>query len=59
MLKAPPWHGVRRPNYNEDWEGFQQAEEAIRTRYQEAQAGYATLEDWMESEGARREALAK
>ena len=45
MLEAPRWHGVRRPNYNEDWDGFQQAEEAIRTAYQEAQAGYPTLED--------------
>ena len=48
MLEAPRWHGVRRPNYNEDWDGFRQADEAIRTAYQEAQAGYPTLEDRME-----------
>lgn len=59
MLEAPRWHGVRRPDYNEDWEGFQQAEEAIRTAYQKAQAGSPTLENWMESEGARREELGK
>ena len=53
MLEAPPWHGVRRPDYNEDWEGFQQAEEAIRNAYLDAQAGYPALDDGMESEGAR------
>ncbi len=53
MFRAPPWQGVRRPDYNEDWEGFQQAEEAIRRAYLDAQAGYPTLEDGMESEGTR------
>ena len=48
MLEAPPWRGVRPPNYNEALEGFLQAQEAIRTAYQEAQAGYPTLEDRME-----------
>ena len=53
MLEAPEWEESPPPDYDEDWEGFRQAEEAIRTAYQEAQAGYPTLEDWMERKGTR------
>ena len=53
MLEAPKWEEILPPDYDEDWDGFQQAEEAIRTAYLEAQAGYPTLEDWMERKGAR------
>ena len=54
MLEAPEWEEISPSDYDEDWEGFQQAEEAIRTAYQEAQAGYPTLEDWMERKDAER-----
>ncbi len=48
MLKPPSFRGVRTPNpLDSSWEGFQQAEKAIRTAYQEAQKGYPTLEAWM------------
>ena len=53
MLEAPEWEEIPPSDYDEDWEGFQQAEEAIRTAYLEARDGYPTLEDWMERKGAR------
>ena len=53
MLEAPEWDEIPPSVYDGDWEGFQQAQKAIRTAYLDAQAGYPTLEDWMESEGAR------
>ncbi len=54
MLEAPEWEEIPPPDHDEDWEGFQQAEEAIRKAYQDAQAGYPTLEDWIEGEDARK-----
>ena len=56
MLEAPEWEDVLPPDYDEDWEGFQQAEEAIRKAYLDAQAGYPTLEDLMEG-GSTRERI--
>ena len=53
MLEAPEWEEIPPSDYDEDWEGFQQAEEAIRTAYLEARDGYPTPEDWMERKGAR------
>ena len=53
MLEAPPWEEVPPPDYEPDWKGFQQGEDAIRKAYQEAQAGYPSLEDLMEGESAR------
>ena len=53
ILKAPNWEGVPASNYDEDWEGFQQAEDAIRKAYLDALNGYPTLEDLMEGESAR------
>ncbi len=46
MLEPPVWKVIRSTDpLNPGWEGFQQAEEAIRTAYQSAQIGYPTLED--------------
>ena len=53
MLEAPKWEGVPPSNFDEDWAGFQLAEDAIRQAYRDAQAGYPTLEDLMEGESAR------
>ena len=53
MLETPEWEGVPPSNYDEDWEGFQQAEDAVRKAYLDAQNGYPTLEDLMEGESAR------
>jgi len=53
MLEAPKWEGVPASDYDKDWEGFQQAQDAIRQAYQDAQAGYPTLEDLIEGESAR------
>jgi len=53
MLEAPKWQGVSASNYDKDWEGFLQAEDAIRQTYRDAQAGYSTLADLMEGESAR------
>ena len=53
MLDAPGWEEIPPADYDDDWAGFQQAEEAIRTAYLKALVGYPTLEDWMESEVAR------
>ena len=53
MLESPEWKGVPPSNYDEDWEGFQQAEDAVRAAYLDAQNGYPTLEDLMEGESAR------
>lgn len=53
MLEPPPWEDVPPPDYDEDWKIFQQAEDAIREAYLDAQAGYPTLEDLMEGESAR------
>ena len=52
MLEAPEWEAIEQSDYDEDWEGFQQAEDAIRKSYQDAQAGYPTLENLMESENS-------
>ena len=57
MLQAPSWRGVRKPDYDEDWEGFQQARDDIRTAYEHARDGYPTLEDRVEegnSQGAEK-----
>lgn len=48
MLKVPEWEEIPPSVYDEDWGGFQQAEEAIRKAYLDAQAGYPTLEDMMD-----------
>ena len=53
MLEPPAWEGTPQPDYDEDWEGFQEAENAIRRAYLDAQAGYPNLEDLMEGESAR------
>ncbi len=45
MLNAPEWEDVPPPDHDEDWEGFQQAEEAIRAVYKETLAGYPALQD--------------
>ena len=52
MLEAPEWEDIQPSDYGEDWDGFHQAEEAIRQAYLDAQAGYPTVEDWMEGEAA-------
>ena len=49
MLVSPEWDEIKQPEYDEDWEGFQQAETAVRQSYNDAQVGYPTLEDLMES----------
>ena len=53
MFETPEWEGVPASDYDEDWEGFQQAEDAVRKAYLDAQKGYPTLEDVMEGESAR------
>ena len=53
MLEPPAWEGTPKSDYDEDWEGFQEAENAIRKAYLDTQAGYPTLEDLMEGESAR------
>ena len=53
MLEAPEWEGISASDYDEDWEGFQQAEDEVRNEYLSAQKGYPTLEDLMEGESAR------
>ena len=53
MLEPPPWQDVPPPDYDEDWESFHQAEDAIRRAYQDAQSEYPTFEDLIESEGER------
>ena len=53
MLEAPEWEGISASDYDEDWEGFQQAEDEVRNEYLAAQKGYPTLEDLMEGESAR------
>ena len=53
MFEPPLWEGVPASDYDEDWEGFQQAEDAVRNAYLDAQKGYPTLEDLMEGESAR------
>ena len=56
VLEPPVWKGIRPHDpLDPGWPGFQQAEDAIRIAYQHAQAGYSTLEDWMET--AAREGL--
>ena len=57
MLEVPEWEEIPPSVYDEDWGGFQQAEEAIRKAYLDAQAGYPTLEDMME--GSVRERIQK
>ena len=50
MLEPPSFAGIRTPNpLDPGWEGFRQAENAIRTAYQEEQKRYPTLEAWMET----------
>ena len=53
MFEVPEWEGVPASDYDEDWEGFQQAEDAVRNAFLDAQKGYPTLEDLMEGESAR------
>ena len=53
MLEAPDWKEVPESNYDEDWEDFKQAQNAIRKAYREARARYPTLADLMEGESAR------
>ena len=53
MLEPPPWEGIPKSDYGDDWDGFHEAENAIREAYRETQAGYPTLEDLMEGESAR------
>lgn len=50
MLEAPVWEEIPPPVYDKDWDGFQQAEDAIRREYLNALEKYPTLENWMESE---------
>lgn len=45
MLEAPEWEDIPHPVYDEDWEGFRQAEEAVRMAYVDAQAEYPALDD--------------
>ena len=54
MLEAPEWNDIRPSDYDEDWDGFHQAEEAIRQAYLDARAGYPTLEDWIASKDGER-----
>lgn len=53
MLEPPVWEGIPQPDYDGDWDGFHEAENAIREEYRNTQAGYPTLEDLMEGESAR------
>ncbi len=53
MLEPPVWEGVPKSDYDDDWDGFHEAENAVREAYRKAQAGYPTLEDLMEGESAR------
>ena len=53
MLESPTWEGIPQSDYDEDWDGFREAEKAISEAYLDAQAGYPTLEDLMEGESAR------
>ena len=49
MLEPPSFTGIRTRNpLDPGWEGFPQAENAIRTAYQEEQKRYPTPEAWME-----------
>ncbi len=52
MLTPPEWDEVKRSVYDEDWEGFQQAEAAIRESYKNAQTRYQTLEELMENQSS-------
>ncbi|MDD9961000.1 MAG: DUF456 domain-containing protein [Gammaproteobacteria bacterium] len=54
ILEAPEWKGLPPPNHDNDWDGFQKAEDAVRSAYLRAQAGYPTLEDLLEGESARQ-----
>ena len=45
MLEAPEWVEIPAPVYDEDWEDFRQAEEAVRKAYVDAQAEYPALDD--------------
>ncbi len=47
MLETPPWQGIPAPEYDQDWEGFQRAEDRIRSIYIEVQKGYPTLDELM------------
>lgn len=53
MLEPPAWEGVPESDYDDDWDSFQEAENAVRKAYLDALAGYPTLEDLMEGESAR------
>ena len=51
--EPPAWEGIPKSDYDDDWDGFHEAENAIREAYRKTQAGYPTLEDLMEGESAR------
>ena len=53
MLEPPVWEGIPKSDYDDDWDGFHEAESAVREAYRKTQAGYPTLEDLMEGESAR------
>ena len=53
VLEPPAWEGISKSDYDDDWDGFHEAESAVREAYRKTQAGYPTLEDLMEGESAR------
>ena len=51
VLEPPHWKTIRLPDPPDaGWEGFQQAESAVRTAYQDALRGYPSLADCMETD---------
>ena len=53
MLEAPKWEGISASDYDEDWEGFQHAEDEVRNEFLAAQKRYPTIEDLKEGERER------
>ena len=53
MLEVPELEDVPPPDHDPDWQGFQQAEDAIRRAYMDARTRYPTLEDIMVAESTR------
>lgn len=49
MLESPEWDEIPPPDYDDEWKGFQQAEDAIRKEYQQVQNGYFTLEQLLKN----------